>query len=118
MLVGKAGDIGDTTFRRCRLDTAAPWNLVTKICLDGLKCEMRGCEGDEIWSLPGSIAPIGKVILRWKFRGEDEVHEDEFYVLPDYVMADFDCLLARDWMNNNGYEIVKKVIRCDACRQP
>jgi hypothetical protein len=89
------------------MDTGAPCNLITERSLEGLKFEMMGSDGHIIVPLLGELSPKGKVVLRWRFMGESNIYEDEFYVLPDSVRPDFDCLLGRDWMNRNGYELKK-----------
>jgi len=58
----------------------------------------------------GKLDPLGAVRLRWVFRGEDVIHEDEFFVLPDIAQADFDVLLGKDFMTRNGYRLQNNAV--------
>jgi hypothetical protein len=66
-----------------------------------------GDTGFRILGFLEALNPRGKTKLKWIFRGEDEIHEDDFLILPDHAQADFDVLLGRDWMNRNGYRLQK-----------
>lgn len=109
MLLFKGGESQTTTFRRVRMDTCAPRNLVTQRSLIGVEHEMDNTSF-VIVSLMGKLDPLGAVRLRWVFRGEDVIHEDEFFVLPDIAQADFDVLLGKDFMTRNGYRLQNNAV--------
>lgn len=89
------------------MDTGAPANLITQRSLIDVEHEI-GETGFRIRGLLGVLIPRGKTKLRWIFRGEGQVYEDDFLILPDYAQADFDVLLGRPWMERNGYELQKR----------
>jgi hypothetical protein len=110
IFIFKAQERSEKEWRKVLFDSGSAVNFVSIKALEDLQHDIKTTEsskGDKVLSLSSWVRPKGIVWLRFKFRDEPTIYEEEFYVLPKKklwflrsvdVGPGFDCLLGWTWM--------------------